>query len=499
MGEEMRMGRFSGRTLLAVAASCLILGILVTASLNLVPLSKAVSGQLWAEKRGGSVFAASQASDERIWVRLAKELTPSVVNVNTTQVVKGRGGRYSSPFGDDDPFNEFFKRFFGDSPRQFKSTSLGSGFIINKDGYILTNNHVVQNATEISVKLSDGREFKAKVVGRDPKTDIALIKIDASNLPVIPFGDSSKLEVGEPVMAIGNPFGFNQTVTTGIVSGKGRFIGEGPYDNFIQTDASINRGNSGGPLINIHGEAVGINSAIFSPTGGSIGIGFAIPIDMAKEVLPQLRDRGSVTRGWLGVAIQQVTPDLAKTFGLKQTDGALVSDVVEGSPADKAGVKQGDVIVEFNGKKVKSSTELPQIVGGTAVGKEVVVKVIRDGSELPLHVKIAELKDEQLAAMVPSSAKSKLGIEVQQLNPELSRKLGIKDDKGVVITGVEPDSPGDEAGLKPGDVLLEVNRAKVGTVSQVRRALEKTRPDEPTVLLVKRNGGTRYFVVKSEG
>ncbi len=499
MGDEMRMGRFSGRTLLAVAASCLVLGILVTASLNLVPLSKAVSGQLWAEKRGGGLFVSSQAPDDKIWVKLAKELTPSVVNVNTTQVIKGRGTRFHSPFGDDDPFNEFFKRFFGDSPRQFKSTSLGSGFIINRDGYILTNNHVVQNATEISVKLSDGREFKAKVVGRDPKTDIALIRIDASNLPVIPFGDSGSLEVGEPVMAIGNPFGFNQTVTTGIVSGKGRFIGEGPYDNFIQTDASINRGNSGGPLINIHGEAVGINTAIFSPTGGSIGIGFAIPIDMAKEVLPQLRDRGSVTRGWLGVAIQQMTPDLAKTFGLKQADGALVSDVVEGSPADKAGIKQGDVIVEFDGRKVKSSTELPQIVGGTAVGKEVALKVIRDGTELPLHVKVGELKDEQLAAMVPSSAKSKLGIEVQQLSPELSRKFGIKDDKGVVITGVEPDSPGEEAGLRPGDLLLEVNRTKVGTVSQVRKALEKTRADEPTVLLVRRNGGTRYFVVKSEG
>ncbi|MGH7412466.1 MAG: trypsin-like peptidase domain-containing protein, partial [Candidatus Methylomirabilis sp.] len=276
----MRKGKFSGRALLAVAASCLIVGIAITASLNLVPLSKATNAQLWSEKREGGLFSASQVSDGKIWVRLAKELTPSVVNVNTTQVMKGTGTRFRSPFGEDDPFNEFFKRFFGDSPRQFKSTSLGSGFIINRDGYILTNNHVVQNATEISVKLGDGREFKAKVVGRDPKTDIALIKIDASNLPVIPFGDSDRLEVGEPVMAIGNPFGLNQTVTTGIVSAKGRFIGEGPYDNFIQTDASINRGNSGGPLININGEAVGINSAIFSPTGGSIGIGFAIPIDM---------------------------------------------------------------------------------------------------------------------------------------------------------------------------------------------------------------------------
>jgi serine protease Do len=495
----MGKGRFTGRTLLAVAASCLIVGIAITASLNLVPLTKATTTQLWSEKRENGRFSSSQISDGKIWVRLAKELTSSVVNISTTQVIKGRSTRFHSPFGEDDPFNEFFKRFFGDTPRQFKSTSLGSGFIINRDGYILTNNHVVENATEISVKLGDGREFKAKVVGRDQKTDIALIKIEASSLPVIPFGDSDLLEVGEPVMAIGNPFGLNQTVTTGIVSAKGRFIGEGPYDNFIQTDASINRGNSGGPLINTKGETVGINTAIFSPTGGSIGIGFAIPIDMAKEVLPQLKERGSVTRGWLGVAIQQITPELAKTFGLKQANGALVSDVVDGSPAEKAGVKQGDVIVEFDGKKVKSSTDLPHIVASTVVGKEVAMKVIRDGAELPLQVKVGELKEEQLAAMVPSSAKSKLGIDIQQLNPALARKFGIKDDKGVVITGVEPDSPGEAAGLQPGDLILEIDRTKVATVNQARRALEKTRPDEPTVVLVKRNGETRYVVIRSEG
>jgi serine protease Do len=337
------------------------------------------------------------------------------------------------------------------------------------------------------------------VIGRDPKTDIALIKIEASNLPVVPFGDSDKLEVGEPVMAIGNPFGLNQTVTTGIVSAKGRFIGEGPYDNFIQTDASINRGNSGGPLLNVNGEAVGINTAIFSPTGGSIGIGFAIPIDMAKEVLPQLKERGSVTRGWLGVSIQQITPELAKTFGLKQANGALVSDVMDASPAEKAGVKQGDVIVEFNGKKIKSSSELPHIVGGTSVGKEVIMKIMRDGEELALQVKVGELKDEQLAALAPSSTKSKLGIDIQQLTPELSRKFGIKDDRGVVVTGVDPDSPGEAAGLQPGDLILEINRSKVATVSQARRALEKPRPDEPTVVLVKREGNTRYVVIRSEG
>lgn len=495
----MHNERFNIRTLIVVAASCLILGVLITASFNLVPLSKATTGGVWTEKRDGGVFSESQISDGKLWVRLAKELTPAVANISTTQAVKGRGAQPRGPFSEDDPFNEFFKRFFGESPRQFKATSLGSGFIINKDGYILTNNHVVENATDITVKLGDSREFKAKVIGRDPKTDVALIKIEASNLPVIPFGDSDKLEVGEPVMAIGNPFGLSQTVTTGIVSAKGRFIGEGPYDNFIQTDASINRGNSGGPLINSNGEAVGVNTAILSPTGGSIGIGFAIPIAMIKEVLPQLKDRGQVTRGWLGVAIQPITPDLGKKFSLKQANGALVSDVMEGSPAEQAGVKPGDVIVEFGGKTVKSSTELPHIVASTPVGKEVSMKVIRDGAEVALHVKIGELKEEQVATMTSSSPKTKLGIDIQELNPALSRKFGLKGEKGIVIAEVEPDSPGDAAGLQPGDLILEINRVRVTTVNQVKRVLEKTKPDEPTLLLIKRDGGTRYVVIGSEG
>jgi serine protease Do len=307
---------------------------------------------------------------------------------------------------------------------------------------------------------------------------------------VIPFGDSDKLEVGEPVMAIGNPFGLNQTVTTGIVSAKGRFIGEGPYDNFIQTDASINRGNSGGPLLNTNGEAVGVNTAILSPTGGSIGIGFAIPIAMIKEVLPQLKERGQVTRGWLGVAIQPITPELGKQFSLKQTTGALVSDVMEASPAEQAGIKQGDVIVEFDSKPVKSSTDLPHLVASTPVGKEVAMKVIRGGAELTLKVKVGELKEEQVAAMASSSPKTKLGIDIQELNPAIARKFGLKGEKGIVITEVEPDSPGDAAGLQPGDLILEI---------QVRRILEKTKPDEPTLLLIKRDGGTRYIVIGSEG
>lgn len=494
----MRNGRFNTRTVIAIAASCVVLGILITASLDLVPLTKATTTQLWTEKREDGLLQSSQISEGKLWVRLAKELTPAVVNISTTQAVKGRGLPSHSPFGENDPFNEFFKRFFGERQRRFKATSLGSGFIINRDGYILTNNHVVANATDITVKLGDNQEFKAKIVGRDPKTDIALIKIEASDLPVIPLGDSDTLEVGEPVMAIGNPFGLNQTVTTGIVSAKGRFIGEGPYDNFIQTDASINRGNSGGPLLNTNGEAVGINTAIFSPTGGSIGIGFAVPIAMAKEILSQLKERGKVVRGWLGVAIQPITPELGKQFALKQANGALVSDVMEGSPAERAGVKQGDVIVEFGGKTVKSSTELPHIVASTPVGKEVTMKVVRDGVKLTLHVKVGELREEQLADVRPSASKTRLGIEIQELSPALSRKFGLKGERGIVITEIEPDSPGDAAGLRPGDLLLEINRLRVTTVRQVRRILEKTRQDESMLLLIKRNGGTRYVVIEPE-
>jgi serine protease Do len=305
-----------------------------------------------------------------------KRVKPSVVNISTTTLVKGPD-LYDRFFGQANPFRDFFgedfyERFFGDMPqREFKQRSLGSGFIIDRDGYILTNNHVVEKAQSIKVRLSDEKEYDAKVVGRDPKTDIALIKINTrQNLPVAPLGDSDSLEVGDWLIAIGNPFGLEHTVTAGIVSAKGRVIGAGPYDDFIQTDASINPGNSGGPLFNLNGEVVGINTAIVS---GGQGIGFAIPINVAKELLPQLKTKGRVVRGWLGVMIQKVTPEIAKGFGLKESEGALVSDVMEGSPAEKAGIKRGDVIVSYNGKRIKEMDQLPKLVGTTEVGKKVKV------------------------------------------------------------------------------------------------------------------------------
>ena len=331
------------------------------------------------------------------FTELAKKLTPVAVNISTTKIFKGKksmrqfeppgGGRGDS--GEADPYrdffgDDFFRRFFGDMPqRDYKQQSLGSGFIIDKEGYILTNNHVVAGADAIKVKLASEKEYDAKIIGRDEKTDIALIKITKApnDLPVAVLGDSDRLEVGEWVMAIGNPFGLQETVTVGVVSAKSRTIGAGAYDDFIQTDASINPGNSGGPLFNLNGEVVGINTAIFSPSGGNIGIGFASPINMAKKIVKQLKEKGKVTRGWLGVIVQEVTPDLAKSFGLKEGKGALVADVEKGAPADVAGIKQGDVIVSFDGKTIAKMADLPLMVAETAVGKEVTITILREGSE----------------------------------------------------------------------------------------------------------------------
>ena len=326
---------------------------------------------------------------------LAKHVSPAVVNISFEKVVKGQG---QSPFGPDDPMRDFFDRYFGQQmPKEFKQRGLGTGFIIDQAGFILTNNHVVEDSDEIKVKLADDREFSAKTVGRDPMTDLALIKIDANGpLPAITLGDSDILEVGDWVVAIGNPFGLGNTVTAGIVSAKYRQIGAGAYDNFIQTDASINPGNSGGPLLNTAGEAVGINSAIFSQSGGSVGIGFAIPVNMAKDLLPQLKT-GKVVRGWLGVMIQKITPELKETLKLEEEKGALVGDVTAGGPAEKAGIQRGDVIVAFDGKEIKDSSELPFRVAATPVGKDVPVAILRKGQQKTIQVKIGELKAEKKA------------------------------------------------------------------------------------------------------
>jgi len=364
---------------------------------------------------------------------------------------------------------------------------------MSREGYILTNNHVVEDADQIKVKLSNGKEYDGKVIGRDPKTDLALVKINgASDLPPLKLGNSDDLKVGSWVVAVGSPFGLEQTVTAGIVSAKGRVIGSGPYDNFIQTDASINPGNSGGPLVNMTGEVVGINTAILAE---GRGIGFAIPINMAKEVALQLQETGHVTRGWLGVSIQGITPELAKSFGLKEGRGALVAQVVPGSPAEKAGIEQGDVIVGFNGKEVTDSKDLSLIVASTPVGKDVTVKLLRDGKAMDRQVKVGEMEQKGVkAAKSPSSQKS-LGITVQNLTPEIAKQLGVTKDTGVVVTGVEPGSPAEEAGIQTGDVIQQVNRKPVKNVDDFVQKVETAKNQESILLLLQRGQNNLFAAV----
>jgi serine protease Do len=446
---------------------------------------------LWTENGVHAQNVQMQMPD---WVRLSREAKPAVVNISSKFSAEPAVGPQFRGRPDDGSFDDFFKRFFDEAPRR-PMRAAGSGFILNGNGYIVTNNHVVENAADIQVKLGDGRELPAKVVGRDAKTDLALLKIEATGLPVLPLGDSTALQVGEPVMAIGNPFGLEQTVTTGIVSATGRVIGSGPYDNFIQTDASINPGNSGGPLINARGEVVGINTAIFSRSGGSVGIGFAVPSSLAKTVITQLADHGKVERGWLGVAIQPLTQDLAKSFKLGESTGALVSSVVDGSPAAKAGVKTGDVIVEFDGKKVAKSTDLPGLVADMPVGKNVPIVVMRDGKQVRLNAQIAKLEDESSATGAEPEGKGQLGLSVQPLTPPVARELGLKVREGVLVRDVVEGGRAAEAGIRAGDVIVEVNRQPVRTVEDLRARVEKRAKNEPIVMLVNRDGETMYLAI----
>ncbi len=478
------------RWIIAATAPLAVLALAIV--VPVFALQKSNPAPLWSEHQ---VAPAAPAPPPSPWVQLARELKPAVVNVSTKRVEEGR--RRLEESGDEQgPFNQFFRQFFGDQPRR-TVRSLGSGFIVNADGYVVTNNHVVDGATEIKVTLADGRELAAKVLGRDPKTDLALLKIDATGLPLIALGDSTQLQVGEPVMAIGNPFGLEQTVTTGIVSATGRVIGEGPYDDFIQTDASINPGNSGGPLINGKGQAVGINTALVSQTGGSVGIGFAIPINLAKPVLTQLAAAGRVERGYLGVAVQRVTPDLAKTFKLEGPQGALVASVAAGSPAMNAGVKRGDVIVEYDGHRIARSDALPRVVAETPVGKDVALVVVRDGKPVTLSVKVARLAEAPERAVAESNTTAPLGLTVQTLTPALARQFGLHESVGVLVRGVEGASPAADAGVQPGDVIAEIDRQPVKSVDDLERAIDKRHPGSSTLLLVHRNGGDLYIALGS--
>lgn len=429
------------------------------------------------------------------FAELVKEASPSVVNISAVKVIKGRE-QFTLPFGKDDPFRDFFERYFRDQvPREYRQKGLGSGFIIDKEGYIFTNNHVVEMAEEIRVTLSDEREFEAKIVGRDPKTDLALIKIEgAKDLIPLSLGDSDRLDVGDWVVAIGNPFNLGHTVTAGIVSAKLRDIGAGPYDNFIQTDASINPGNSGGPLLNVQGEVIGINTAIASPSGGSIGIGFAIPVNMAKDLLPQLK-KGKVVRGWLGVVIQKITRDLKGKLNLKDENGALVSDVVEDGPADRAGIKRGDVILSFDGKDIKESKELPYVVSSTPVGKTVPVVVMRKGQKETIQVELGEMTDDKGEPVV-SKAGPDIGLAVEEITPELARSHGLSESEGLIIVQVRGDSPAAAAGLRRGDVILEMDQERVDDLENFNKRLESYRAGDTILFLIKRQGATMYLTLE---
>lgn len=426
------------------------------------------------------------------FVDIAKQVKPAVVNVSTKTTVHYDSNRPPlSPFGGmrDPSFDDFFEKFF-QGPREQSRSSLGSGFIINEKGYILTNNHVVAGADEIEVKLDDKRKFDAKVIGTDSKTDIAIIQITGKNLPFVRLGNSDDLQVGEWVMAVGNPFGLGQTVTVGIVSAKDRIIGAGPYDNFIQTDASINPGNSGGPLFNVRGEVVGINTAIVA---AGQGIGFAIPVNLAKDLVPQLITEGKVTRGWLGVGIQEVTEELAKSFHLKNTKGALLASVFPDSPAAVAGLKEGDIITHFDGKEIHESHELPTLVAQTRVGKVVKVNVVREGRPKELSVKIAEMEKGKVDARTEKDAEE-LGLLVRDIPPEEARELELPhDNRGVFVIRVEQNGPAARAGVRPGDVLLKVNDMRINNVDDYIKAIRKVRKGDIARLFVKRENATIFF------
>ena len=458
----------------------------------------------WTERNGDEVVRKTGPMvGLPSFVELARDLTPTVVNISTVQTVKDRPlvpfKEFRSPF--DEFFGDDFFKFFGEEGMpggERKRESLGSGFIINKEGYILTNNHVIENATEIIVTLSeDKKEYPAEVIGRDSNLDVALIKIEADfALPSVILSGRGEVEIGQWVMAIGNPFGLGGSVTAGIVSQKGRIIGAGPYDDFIQTDASINPGNSGGPLFNLSGEVVGMNTAIVA---GGQGIGFSIPIEMIKDILIQLRDKGSVTRGWIGVSIQELTPELAESFGLKEPLGALISSVAAGDPADKAGIKAGDVIVEFNGKRVTEMHDLPRIVAATPPGKRVPLKIIRDGAERALTIVTAKKKDEGAVAEgggEVTEEESRIGITVQSLTPELAKRLRIKPGNGgVVVSSVKRNSPAWHAKIMRGDVIEEVNNIPVTSIEEYRAAVRAVKKGGVLRLLVKRGGRSIYVAI----
>lgn len=460
------------------------------------------STNVWATDEGiESIRKMGEA-----FASIAKKVSPAVVFIKTEKQQAQNIQLFGNPFG-----QELFKHFFGPggmSPHGFRSPrngpsrkmqGQGSGFIISEDGIILTNNHVVGEADKVTVKLLDGREFTATILGTDPQSDVAVIKIDAYNLPTLELGDSAKLDVGNWVIAMGNPFGLSHTLTAGIVSAKGRnSVGITDYENFIQTDAAINPGNSGGPLISLEGKVVGINTAIFSQSGGYMGIGFAIPVNMVRKIKDQLIANGKVVRGWLGVAIQNLDSQLKKSFNVGSKSGILVSQVTPDSPASKAGFKRGDVILKLNDHEVEDVASFRNKIALTAPNTKVEIGILRDGKTKNLEVKIGTLAGEQVASIqTKDSGSDKIGLALSSLNSQAAKQLGVEETEGVLISSVLPGSPADESGIRAGMIILEVNRSEVNGPAQASKQLKKAAKSGDILLLVKFEGHTRYITVKT--
>ena len=482
------INRFTQRSSI-IAAAVLLLGVALIA-----PLGSALAQDTGLE---------SLRESGRAFRSVAKQVSPAVVFIQVEKDV-AQQGMQGNPF-ENHPFGEeFFRRFFGQPPGQDqaprrRARGQGSGFIISTDGYIMTNNHVVGEADQVTVQMQDGREFEAEIIGTDPPTDVALIKINADEeLPYLRLGDSDRLEVGDWVLAFGNPFGLSHTLTAGIVSAKGRTgIGLTDYENFIQTDAAINPGNSGGPLVNLDGEVVGMNTAIFSRSGGYMGIGFAIPINMAQNIRQQLVDQGSVTRGRLGIYIQDLTRDLAESFGIDQRQGILIAQVMNDSPAEEAGLKQGDVILEVDGDKVAKVGSFRNRISLTAPGTEVELLVLRDGDEITIEATIGAMETDQQGRPVDSDELPELGMRLQPLTEELAQQFGYEGSSGVLVAEVEPGSAAAEAGIRRGDLIEEVNRVDINNPQDVKQAIRES--GKKTVLLLVRNSeASRYLALQLE-